>query len=335
MAGLTYLFHGDDEYSIAAAVDQIKASLGPREALEANTTVLDGKQVSVTELRMTCDTVPFLADHRLVVAEGLADRFEGAGGRRGRKASDGGALGEWAGLAEYVVHLPATTTLVVTGGSLRPTNPLLKSLRAVAKARVFPTLRGARLQDWIGARVKRAGGRIEPDATRVLAEFSGGNLRLLGQEIEKLSLFTGGEPITAELVGQMVSSAREARMFDLMDAVVQWRPAVAMRELERLFVQGVAVPVILTMLVRQVRLMVQAKSLAAAGAARSDLMSSMGTSSDFVVDKALEQARAYSADELRALYRRLLETDLSIKTGAVEGELALELLVAETTGRKR
>ncbi|MEE9284902.1 MAG: DNA polymerase III subunit delta [Dehalococcoidia bacterium] len=334
MAGATYLFHGDDDFSIAEAVEELKASLGPREALETNTIVLDGRHLLMAELRMTCDTIPFLAEHRLVIVEGLLERFGEEGGRRGRGSGDDGALGEWASLTGYAKGLPATTTLVLTGGRLRPNNPLLRSLRTVAQARAFPALRGARLQEWIAAKANRAGGRLTADATRVLAEFSGGNLRLLDQEIDKLSLFAGPEPITEEMVRQMVSSAREARIFDLMDSAIQRRQAAAMRELERLLVQGEPAPRILTMLTRQIRLMVQAKSLVGGGASRSDLMSGLGTSSDFVVDKSLEQARAYSMDELKALYRRLLEADLSIKTGAVDEKLALELLVAEMAGRK-
>jgi hypothetical protein len=44
--------------------------------LATNTDVLDGRAVTPDQLAAICDTVPFLASHRLVVVEGLLARFD-------------------------------------------------------------------------------------------------------------------------------------------------------------------------------------------------------------------------------------------------------------------
>ena len=45
--------------------------------------------------------------------------------------------------------------------------------------------------------------------------------------------------------------------------------------------------------------------------------------------KTLEQERRFTHQQLAAIHRKLLEADLSIKTGEADEQLALEMLVAE------
>ena len=45
--------------------------------------------------------------------------------------------------------------------------------------------------------------------------------------------------------------------------------------------------------------------------------------------KTLEQADRYSWERLKEVYYKLLEADLSIKTGRFDGELTLNILLAE------
>ena len=51
--------------------------------------------------------------------------------------------------------------------------------------------------------------------------------------------------------------------------------------------------------------------------------------------KTLEQASRFSLPRLREVYHHILDTDLSIKTGRYDAELALTILVAELGQRTR
>jgi DNA polymerase-3 subunit delta len=49
----------------------------------------------------------------------------------------------------------------------------------------------------------------------------------------------------------------------------------------------------------------------------------------FVVKKSWSQIRNFSLDQLKKIYRRLLEIELALKTGRLDGPTALDMLVAE------
>ena len=68
---LFYIFHGADELTRSEAIDRFKRQLGPREIVDLNTTVLERSQASLPEIRHACESVPFMAEKRLVIAVGL------------------------------------------------------------------------------------------------------------------------------------------------------------------------------------------------------------------------------------------------------------------------
>ena len=82
-------------------------------------------------------------------------------------------------------------------------------------------------------------------------------------------------------------------------------------------------------------MIVRAKELRSQGIGEREIQSKLGLASDFQVRRTLEQANRYTLARLKQVYRQLLEADLSIKTGKYEGELALNILIAELCQRRK
>ena len=82
---MLYILTGPDDFSLNEALEEIKRGLGDRLLLASNTSVLDGKQVTPDQLRAVCQAMPFLAEKRLVIVEGLLERFETRANQAGRK----------------------------------------------------------------------------------------------------------------------------------------------------------------------------------------------------------------------------------------------------------
>ena len=157
----------------------------------------------------------------------------------------------------------------------------------------------------------------------------GNDLWTLDQELEKLSLFATGRTIEESDVREMVVQVREANIFEAVDAMIGGKPGLALRLFHQLREDGQEVPYIIAMLERQLRLLALARESMDLGLPRADMGKRLGTNSDFVVRKTIEQARRHSWQDITDRYRRLLEADLAIKRGILGPDLALELLVAE------
>ena len=334
---MLYVLMGGDDYSIRQKLEEIKSKVGDQTALISNTTVLDGRQVTPEQLRHACGTVPFLAEKRLVIVEGLLERFESRS-RASRKKTTrlSGQANDCKALADCIRQVPEFTMLVLVDGEIRNNNPMLAEVGSVnAEVRAFSLLKNVNLRQWIQQRINSLGGSISSQAVDLLARFVGSNLWAMANEIEKLYLFAWGRRIEEEDVRGVVSYAQEANVFAMVDAILEFKPADAEKLLENLLQQGAHPAGLLVMITRQARILIQVKELAKQGLTRADIQNKLGLAKDFVVRKAEEQASKYSLARLIEVYHRLLEADLSIKTGRYNGELALNILIAELCQRQK
>ncbi len=103
---------------------------------------------------------------------------------------------------------------------------------------------------------------------------------------------------------------------------------MAQHLLHRLLQEGAAPPQLLVLVTRQLRRIIVAKEISH-NASRPEAMSRLGITSDYVFDKVLEQAKAYTIEDVKLAYRSILEADIAIKTGKYDDDLAVDLLVVE------
>ncbi|MEE8470653.1 MAG: DNA polymerase III subunit delta [Dehalococcoidia bacterium] len=327
------MLYGDDDFSLRETLAEIKEGLGDETIVATNTTILDGQNIVPKQLIATCDTIPFLAAKRLVIVEGLLSRLETRGrGKRSPKLDDSG----WLSLKEYVQHMPESTDLVLIDGPLKKSNPLLKALVSHAIVKDFQHLKDDGLRSWMRARAKKVGCTISPPALSLLANLIGSNLWLLSNEIDKLCLYAQGRTVEQNDVRLLVADAREASVFSMIDAILERKYATTVRLLHSLEDEGAAPPYLLFMITRQFRTVMQAKDLLQQKRKVADIGNILGITSGYALRKTLEQAKQHSMERLEEVYRKLLETDISIKTGRLKGdkgELALDLLVSELSGK--
>ncbi len=327
---MLYVLIGEDDFSIRQALDKIKGSIGDETVLAANTTVLDGKQLMLEQLQNACETVPFLAERRLVIVEGLLGRFEATARPSRKKTRQSDRPGDYQAVANYIHQLPDFAVLVLVDGKISNRNPLLREVSsAKAEVTAFPLLKGEKLRQWIRRRVKQAGGTISDGAVELLDRFVGSNLWIMASEVDKLVLFTQGRGIEEEDIRDVVSYAREANVFAMVDAILGFKVGAAETMLERLFQQGAPPSYPLAMLLRQARMLVRVKEMRKQRKSSTAIQERLGLASEFLFNRVSEQADKHTLERLKEMYHHLLEAELAIKTGKRGGELALNVLVAE------
>jgi DNA polymerase-3 subunit delta len=341
-----YILHGDDEFSLSEKLAELRASLaGEDQAMsELNTIILDGKRTSLGELRHACDSIPFMAAHRLVIVRGLLERLvPGKHGRR-RKAPKDTRPQEAStstnqtflkDLDAYLPSLPPSTQLIfVENQLLKDSHPILKVAQAQGRQRAAIEVRRLPKQEslsvWVQRRAGNRGGRFSREASDMLAALVGRDLRLLDQEIDKLLLYADGREVTVADVRALVSLARQADIFDLVDCVGRRETERAMRILHRMLEEGAEPLYLMAMLARQVRILIQVSELSEQRLPPPQIARRI-KQHPFVVDKGLKQARNFTPDQLTAAHQCLVETDWKIKTGKLEPVLALDMLVVSLT----
>ena len=328
---MLYILLGQDDFSRHQWLDEIKRGMGDQALLAVNTITFDGQQMTLDQLRTVCETMPFLVEKRLVIVEGLLERFEPKSkfSRQKKITPVSNQQNEYKSFATSITKLPDSIILVLIDGKIRSNNPLLREVSAKAEVKSFPLLKYDELQQWIQRRVTDEGGSISSPAVSLLAKLVGGNLWAMANEINKLVLFASGRCIEEEDIKMVVSYVQEANVFAMVDAILDFKAGVAEQLLKQLLQGGAAPAYLLVMLSRQVRMIVQVKELKSRGEPKIEIQDKLGLTREFAWRKTLEQAGKYPWARLKEVYHRLLEADLSIKTGKYGGELTLNLLIAE------
>ena len=324
-----HIFHGPEEFLRAEEIKQLRARLGDLSVVALNTTELDGRRLALADLIGAAAAVPFLAESRLVVVEGLLGRLEGKAGRPTK--ADQQFI---EGLKAHLPNLPPSTIMVfVEDHLIADTHPLMQFARAQEMSvKPFTRLSEVELRKWLTKRAELKGGALNADAVDALATAGDIDLRSLDQEIGKLVVYAGGRAVTAGDVQKLTPSARNADVFAMVDALGRRNGRKAIEQFHSLVDEGEPPVRLLFMITRQFRMILQARDLSERRTPLAEVMRSLGVSK-FVAEKAMSQSRQFTPAQLSLIYRRLLETDQSIKTGQVEPLLAVDMLIAEIAAR--
>src|SRR5947209_5937581 len=163
-----YLLHGDDEFTNREQLKKLRL----QGIFEYNQDTFNGGEADLATITATCNTLPFLADQRLVVVEGLPKKRRGESptpvsadetgtdtvgkggkGKKGKKGGKGSAASRASfekGLVEYIPHLPDSVVLIVlVDEALEASNSLLKVASEHGKIIQSTLPKGAALESWI------------------------------------------------------------------------------------------------------------------------------------------------------------------------------------------
>jgi DNA polymerase III delta subunit len=130
-------------------------------------------------------------------------------------------------------------------------------------------------------------------------------------ERDKLALYRGSDPVSAEDVRALVAEAVPGSVWALTDAVGQ-RDAVKASALLEILAPSTPEPVILAVLHRRIRELLEIGDLLATGSREETLPRTLGLH-PFRVQQLATQARRWTIGELQAALEDLLELDATVK----------------------
>ena len=321
---MIYLIYGEDSLSVEEMLASLRAAAASDELYDVNTTTLDGASVSLAELEAAWSTIPFLADRRTVMVRGLLARMER--GRGGGSTRSRGFEDEWTDIGERLAHVPESSDVIFVDAAVNRGNPLLRAIRSLAQVHEFRLPSVREMPGWVRQRADRLGAAIEPSAISALVDAIGNDTRLINMELQKLALYRSDGMIRRQDVEAMVSYVREANIFAAVDAALEGRAGIALRLVHQFLDAGRPPTYLITMLARQVRFLIVAKDMKARGFQQDEIGRKLSISG-YPLTKTMQQEGRFDAVRLVEIHRRLIEADLSIKTGAADEEMALDALI--------
>ncbi len=332
---MIFFLYGEDSYRSAQKSKELKEKfIKEVDKSGLNLTSLDGENLDMEKLNQTVSTAPFLADRRMIIIKNLIS-----------KNKDKSIQKEVVGLLKNLEKRKDKKDNIIifwesgVGSKKKFGKPSLAgvlvkylfSLKDVHKQE-FELLNIYNLEKWIQSEVVKRGGKTEREAVKYLAILVGNNLWQISSEINKLLAYKKNEEILTDDVGLLVKGKFDDNIFNLIDALSNKNDKLTVKLLADQLDSGVSESYILSMLIRQFRILLQIKELIEGNGSLSNFqVASELNIHSFTAQKALAQVRNFNLAELKRIYSQLLELDIQIKTGYSRPEVALDLFVAKVT----
>jgi len=304
-----YLLFGDERFLQKHYADKIEKESGVE-----NKDIFDGT-ISVAEIIMAAETFSFdgVSSKRLIF---IRDSKLFASGRKAESEE----------MADYFSKIPNDTIMVFIESEVDKRTRIFKKMQENGEVVECATLSPEKLSKWIARLFTKKGKKISTPTINFLTRTCGSNMANLANECEKLFHYCENE-ITPQDILEICTPTLESRIFDLTKAVSAGRTADALKNYRDMLILKESPIMILSMVIRQLRIILLCKCHAEKNTPRSVIAKELNLR-DFVVNEALS-SRFTTAQLIRAL-RSCMDTDIRIKTGLLSPEIGVELLIIES-----
>ena len=303
-----YLIYGEEAFVRNSLRNELKAALAGED--DMNLMVMEGRDVDVNKIIEFGLTMPFFADHRLIIAE-----------------NTGWFKKEPEGLADALDSFPDTTVLVIVEDSIDKRSRLYKKIDKIGYVSECTRLKQDALLKWAARRICAAGKKVRESTCREFLSMTGDDMENIKNELDKLISYVGDrEEITTDDVYAITTRQIQGRIFDLVDAVAVRDRNKALALYYDLLTLREPPMKILALIARQFHLLMQVKELRTEGVGSAEIARILKLR-PFVADRMIRQAGRFSDGALNGYVERYLEYDSAIKRGDLSDRLACELLI--------
>lgn len=309
-----YLLYGEEDYLRRQYRDKLKKALtGDGDSMNCH--YFEGKDIRVGEVIDLAETLPFLADRRVIIIEnsGLFKR----GGEQ---------------LAEYLKEPSETAFFVFVEKEIDKRSKLFKAVSVKGRAVEFKPQDEAILKRWILGILKKENKRITERDLELFLDKTGTGMENISKELEKLVCYCmDKEVITGEDIEKICTRQINNQIFDMMNAIAEKRQKEAMNLYYDLLTLKEPPMRILFLLARQFNLLLQVRELKKKGYPVKAIGEAVGLPG-FIAGKYVNQAAKFSTKALRQAVTDCVEAEEAVKTGKMNDVLSVELLLIRYSG---
>lgn len=303
-----YLLYGEEAYLRKQYRDRLKSAVIGDDTM--NYHYYEGKNISVGEIIDLAETLPFFAERRLIVLEN-SGLFKSGGEE----------------LSEYLPAKPESTYFLFVETEVDKRSRLYKKVQSGGYAAEFTVQDEATLKKWILSMVKREGKNISGAALNYLIEKTGTDMENIRKEMEKLFCYClEKDTIETEDIEEICTKRISSHIFDMISAIADKKQKKALELYYELLALKEPPMRILFLIARQFNLLMQVKELQKKGFRDKAIGEKVGLPG-FIAGKYVTQSARFSKEDLREAVEACVEAEEAIKTGKMNDNMSVELLI--------
>ena len=316
-----YLFYGEEQFLKKYYLEEIQKKLIPPELQMMNLTVFEGKVIPANQIIESMEMLPFMGDKRLVIVKN-SELFTS-----GRK-------NDTELMCDFIPNIPPTSCIIFVEDTVDKRNKVFKLMHSKKFTVECGPLKENDLLIWIKREFNRKNKSIDNKTGIYLIRIVGTSMENLANEIQKLIDYVEERrDITPKDIDDICIKSLDAHIFDLVKAMGYKKVDKALEIYSNLILIKEPPIRILSMLTRQIRLILQVKYLYDKGFGSKDI-SEILKQPYFVINDCLKQSQLFTMEKLQEAIEDCLQTDIDIKTGKMDGELAVEMLLLKNSKLK-
>ncbi len=327
-----YLLYGSEAYLRRYYKNALKAAL-VNEGDNLNYAYFEGKDINRTEVLSQISTMPFMAEHRVVIVEnsGWFGSSKGSDGEDSEEApghaDERAAKGDE--FSSAIAEMPDDVILIFSEEKADKRSKLFKAVSKAGIAEEFGEQTDESVARWLINQARAEGKVMAPATAMYLVSEAGRDMLLLENEFKKLTAYAADrQEITVKDVDTVSTHQVNNRIFDMISAIAAHRQREALKLYDDLLTLREAPFHILALLVRQYNQMLSIKDGLSRGYSPKVIEEKTGVK-DWIVRKNQGLLSTVTLSDIERCLRACAATDEAIKQGNITDKLGVELLLIE------
>lgn len=272
---------------------------------EFNFDRVSAENAAASQIINLCDTLPLACETRLVVVDDA----------QLLKKDDVDVL------TAYLKKPNPSCHVIFTATKIDKRTAFYKTLAAAGEVVEFLPLYDNKVLPFVIGEAKSLGLEPKPGSLELLFDKVGNDLMSLVMELEKLKLYVApGKVITTEHVEKLIGLGNAVNVFTISELLAKKKLDELSAISARLFDQGESPIMLVALIIGHFRKLMLTKESVGAGRSDDSLLASLLKIPPFVVKNYLAQSRNFSIDQLKSIYKRLLDLSIALRSGGAGPE---------------
>ena len=319
-----YLFFGQEEFLKKSYEEKIKNFMIEPSFEMMNYMYIEDKFITSEKIINFCETIPFFSNKKLIVIKN-SGFFKGIKDNNIQREND--INKEINIIDEYLKNIPDNVCIIFSEYEVDKRKKIYKTVLDKGYICEFKTPNENDIINWILKNLKKSNIFIDKTTASYLIRNSGNKLEILSREIEKLKSYKNeNEEVSIIDIDNICTKSIETKIFDLVAKIGEKKPEEAIKIYRNLLSMKEYPTLIFNMIIRQFRMILQCFLLLNNGEDLKNISAILGIH-DFIVRECLKQSKNFSEHQLKSALRECLDIDLNIKTGKINPEIAIEMII--------